>query len=392
MNFPALLLLAFTVAATTSALTVRDQGAVLYQGVGEAVLELETKNVDPDSLAGFYPDVEDSAYDTGPIVHGEQDQLELLRYEKKQNELQIGGCVETDEYKQTGCGYSECPSGWSQISYRGCSWWKKDRRCRRTQRTCSQVNIADASSGACNGVQGLCAKKYDEVTFAATHNAGAYDLDIDCKKIAKCTEKVKQCTGGWETKCVEQEKSCTSKVWSWLSWACKAYSYVCKKSQNVCKGYGMVCKTTVMACEHVVPDAIEKCIWENQDRSVGAQLNDGIRYLDIDICPKDGTTATGSGEIVMCHGKGDTPRALGQSLATGLSQVNEFLSAHPGEVVTLKFGDYDGAASYMGPALKSLLLKSFGSKLYAGSFTSWPTLHAMKNTPVVIAMNGGLIR
>jgi hypothetical protein len=288
-----------------------------------------------------------------------------------------------------------------------------------------QENAQEAdSSASCNGVVGLCNKRYDEVVWAAAHNAGAHSLTFDIAKYSKCAEQEQKCTGGFEQTCTNWKNTCTRhqtectggfkqvcdswskkcSSWGGWSWVCRGFTWVCNRTKNVCKAYGSVCKATARVCtatksvckgwgqvckksvevaEYLVPDWLESCVWENQDFSFAGLLNNGVRYLDVDTCVKNNV-------VYNCHGKGATPRALGMTLKDSLHQINSFLAANPNEIVTLSFGDYDNEASVVGPLIKADLLAVFGSKLYAGSYNSWPTLAAMKSTPVVILMTKSL--
>ena len=82
----------------------------------------------------------------------------------------------------------------------------------------------------------------------------------------------------------------------------------------------------------------------NQSKSLTQQLDDGIRYLalDIDYC----TPGASSGAVCLCHGEdtcliGGWPAdqsALGKP--GGLQEIRTWLDAHPSEVIVLAFENY----------------------------------------------------
>eukprot|EP00930_Biecheleria_cincta_P020483 TRINITY_DN15406_c1_g4_i1.p1 TRINITY_DN15406_c1_g4~~TRINITY_DN15406_c1_g4_i1.p1 ORF type:complete len:627 (-),score=85.71 TRINITY_DN15406_c1_g4_i1:310-2190(-) len=82
---------------------------------------------------------------------------------------------------------------------------------------------------------------------------------------------------------------------------------------------------------------IVKCWFENHDNTIMQQLNNGIRYLSVDICDKD--TEPGAH---LCHaqaGRDDTKSAMGVSLNAFLSDVRQWLLGNPSEVVVLSPSD-----------------------------------------------------
>ncbi|KAI8918654.1 PLC-like phosphodiesterase [Powellomyces hirtus] len=188
----------------------------------------------------------------------------------------------------------------------------------------------------------LCALKYDQVTYAGTHNSGAVGLKFDCHTLAK---------------------------------SCKAGPILCWGFEKICGG--------------LVPRAVEACLWDNQDRAIEQQLAAGIRIFDIDACQVD------DGSVVNCHGMGTT-RALGVPIRSTLQSIATFLSAHPHEVLTLTFGDHDGDSGTMAVFIQKALQDILGNWLVersssAGGDAPWPTLGELvkqdKRVVVMMARN-----
>ncbi|KAJ3283878.1 hypothetical protein HK104_010185 [Borealophlyctis nickersoniae] len=187
----------------------------------------------------------------------------------------------------------------------------------------------------------LCNLRYDQVTFAATHNSGASGLKYDCHLLAK---------------------------------SCKAGRILCFGFEKVCQG--------------LVPDAIEKCFWDNQDDSILKQvrLQNGIRSFDIDTCQVD------DGSVVNCHGF-DKARAIGGPIRPTFQSIATFLTQNRNEVITLTFGDHDGDTNAMAAFIKSALQDILGRWLVEKrDGEAWPTLGQMVDMDkrVVVMFSRGL--
>ncbi|KAI8820254.1 PLC-like phosphodiesterase [Fimicolochytrium jonesii] len=209
------------------------------------------------------------------------------------------------------------------------------------------VGVAAASSllsgvlatSPCNGMQELCGLRYDQVTYAATHNSGSKDLKYDCHTLAK---------------------------------SCKAGKFLCWGFEK--------------GCNILVPDAIERCLWDNQVRAIDQQLSDGIRSFDIDTCQID------DGSVVNCHGAGNK-RAIGGDIRQTLQSVASWVNNNPNEIITLNFGDSDGDAASMARYIQGGLQDILGKWLFERSAGApWPTLGELiaKDKRVVVMFGSNL--
>ncbi|KAJ3012721.1 hypothetical protein HKX48_006118 [Thoreauomyces humboldtii] len=186
---------------------------------------------------------------------------------------------------------------------------------------------------ACNGDPALCSLRYDQVTYAATHNSGATNLKFDCHALAK------SCTAG-----------------KFLCWGYEA------------------------SCNALLPGNFADCLWDNVDVDIITQLNDGIRVFDIDTCAQD------DGSVVNCHGFGTT-RALGPLVSSTFNAIAAWVKSHPNEVITLTFGDHDGDTTAMGTSIKNSLQASLGAHMYTRNGGAWATLGDMVSSgKTVVAM------
>ncbi|RKP11981.1 PLC-like phosphodiesterase [Piptocephalis cylindrospora] len=159
----------------------------------------------------------------------------------------------------------------------------------------------------CNGDVRYCYLRYDQYTFAGSHNSGAYDLSFDC------------------------------------STALGMIKFMCYKG---------------------IPHPLMNCLWNNMaNRNLLRQLRDGIRALDLDTCQVDDRT-------VLCHGE-DRVRALGEELPDAFSQIRQFLEENPFEVVTIEFGDNDGDPRVNAPNIASKLEEHLGDYLYHHRCSQW---------------------
>ncbi|KAG0340887.1 hypothetical protein BG004_006231 [Podila humilis] len=210
--------------------------------------------------------------------------------------------------------------------------------------------VVNSSTMLCNGRSDLCDLRFNQVTYPATHNSAAYDLQYDC---ALATNTCLETQTATEQFCLGWEDICTS-------------------SLEVCTLWGS-------ACPGVVPEWALPCLWENQpDHPISKQLNDGIRFLDLGTCATNNNT-----QLVMCHGFG-AQRAIGYSLDSILSQILSFILANPYDVLTIEFNEYDGPASEMSAIIIAKCLQYFtlpdGHQLFysrGGLSDPWPTLRNM---------------
>jgi len=160
---------------------------------------------------------------------------------------------------------------------------------------CVFASAWEAIQAACNGKNGLCGLKFNEVTFPGTHNSGAgydgsYDLIADC-------------------------------------------SYRC------------------------------------QDKSYAQQLDDGIRFFDIDMCMGN------DGKIYNCHND-----RLKGSLEHGFTQMANKLNSMPNEVIAIRVSDIKGinditeALAVFNTAFKGAGKPGLNVVPKSGGNYVWPTL------------------
>ena len=114
-----------------------------------------------------------------------------------------------------------------------------------------------------------------------------------------------------------------------------------------------------------------------QTLDIGGQLSAGIRYFDLRPAVWDITASIGPNDFYYGHfasnlgGQG----CLGQNLVASLQQVNQFLAAHPRELVVLKFSHYQDSSTKPFPVslqkeLVATVQTQLGSNMYlAGSNT-----------------------
>ncbi|KAG0245382.1 hypothetical protein BGW41_000009 [Actinomortierella wolfii] len=266
----------------------------------------------------------------------------------------------------------------------------------------------DEKNLTCNGRADLCDLRYNQVTYAGTHNSAAYDLKYDCdtavesclKSTTYCVQQQQNCTKGWETRCTKMSNSCIDRLPKWLHWLCGAFSSVCESTEQFCLGWEQICTSSVQvctlwgsACLDVVPQWLLPCLWENQPgHPIAQQLADGIRFLDLGTC-----LTVDNSSVVMCHGFGPQ-RAVGVSLDSVLSAILDFYLKNPTEIITIEFNEADGDAADMAIMSKIIVQKMLqyftlpnGHQLLWSRNSSsepWPTLREMvtKNQRIVVFM------
>jgi hypothetical protein len=98
----------------------------------------------------------------------------------------------------------------------------------------------------------------------------------------------------------------------------------------------------------------------------------------------------------MCHGYG-AQRAIGDTLDSVMTQIQQFMIANPNEVLAIEFNEYDGDATSMSQAQVQKILKYFTlpngqSMMWSRSSLTerWPTLSQMinANQRIVVFMGG----
>ena len=101
-----------------------------------------------------------------------------------------------------------------------------------------------------------------------------------------------------------------------------------------CNGHPSLCdrtldQVTLPGTHNSMSNADAEWLAPNQQHGIGRQLEDGVRALMLD-------TMEWNGEPYLCHGYCE----LGaQPLAEGLQEIEDFLAAHPNEVVLIIFQD-----------------------------------------------------
>ncbi|RHZ48710.1 hypothetical protein Glove_543g74 [Diversispora epigaea] len=251
----------------------------------------------------------------------------------------------------------------------------------------------------CNGDSDICDLYFYQVTFAGTHNSAAYNLKYDCNILAEscflkansnsCNQQYETCKQNRTTSCDIQTNLFKNWNPNYLHWTSDLFNSICKTSDVLCAAWYTICQKARNSCEllrdvceNEVPDQVLKCLWENNDGyPIKRQLEDGIRFLDLDTCQ------VGNESVVFCHGMG-LSRALGADLDSIFLDIKEFMEDNPNEILNLGFGDYDGldapfVANFIQNKLEyhfvngsgySLMLQAKGGD--DGSF-EWPTLREM---------------
>ncbi|WOO84153.1 PI-PLC X domain-containing protein 1 [Vanrija pseudolonga] len=143
---------------------------------------------------------------------------------------------------------------------------------------------------------------------------------------------------------------------------------------SVCNGDASLCTRLYSNVTYIGAHdsyAVGQSITDNQDKDVTAQLNDGIRALQIQ------THNTSSG-IHLCH----TSCALLDAglLSDYLTKVKTWLDANPNEVVTLVLVNIDNLpATAFASAFQTAGLdkKSFVPKAASNTISDWPTLGSL---------------
>ncbi len=87
---------------------------------------------------------------------------------------------------------------------------------------------------------------------------------------------------------------------------------------------------------------VDDCIWRNQDLNITAQLNLGVRFLEIDLCllqENCGSTVygdTGNSSLFTCYAR-DNDFSYAGPVVRLFQQVNDWMICNPQEVIGLYF-------------------------------------------------------
>lgn len=127
-------------------------------------------------------------------------------------------------------------------------------------------------------------------------------------------------------------------MWWLVMMSCSDGSEPVKKLQEAvaqgCNGHEVLCdrpldQVTLAGTHNSMANADAEWIAPNQQHGLTRQLEDGIRALMLD-------TMEWNGEPYLCHGYCELGN---QPLAEGLGEIEDFLAAHPQEVVLIIFQD-----------------------------------------------------
>ena len=143
------------------------------------------------------------------------------------------------------------------------------------------------TSGLCNGFDRLCALPVTDIAWAGTHNAGAHHLGYSGG------------SGGYFS------------------------TMFGDPSQSLPMCRAMPALLTSLAGGYISARA------ENQALSVARQLQDGIRFVDLDVCGG----GSGGNTLYTCH------CLYGGRIGDILASVSAFLDENPREVVIVRFDD-----------------------------------------------------
>eukprot|EP01098_Paradermamoeba_levis_P005499 TRINITY_DN2315_c0_g1_i1.p1 TRINITY_DN2315_c0_g1~~TRINITY_DN2315_c0_g1_i1.p1 ORF type:complete len:438 (-),score=96.98 TRINITY_DN2315_c0_g1_i1:126-1439(-) len=193
------------------------------------------------------------------------------------------------------------------------------------------------------------------LTFAGTHNSGAYSTNIiDCKNFqagcisgwtSECTEQKQVCTGGTQEICTSSTKKCLNKLPKFLEWACTGWTKVCTATKTVCSAYSTVCTASSQFCKipgpgcGVVNEIASTCVVANNwQHDFARQLQDGVRALDIDLCSING-------QLFNCH----TMDFVADLYRGSLAQIKRFLSENKNQFIIM------GYSNLHGPNIHSLI-------------------------------------
>jgi len=185
---------------------------------------------------------------------------------------------------------------------------------------------------ACNGSREWCKLRFDQFTFAGTHNSAAIDLKLDCSPFK-----------------------------GFARYACPVL--------------------------RLFAPTVSTCFLNNQPgHPFSKQLADGIRTFDMDTCQSDD-------RAVLCHGHKDV-RGLGQELPEAFAEFDEFLKKNPREIVVLEFGDIAGDKVVLGKSIAKNLKEKLSQHLFEhpSRDTPWPTLaEIIKANKRLVVFFGGAI-
>ncbi|CAG8493187.1 446_t:CDS:2 [Diversispora eburnea] len=233
----------------------------------------------------------------------------------------------------------------------------------------------------------------------------SYNLTYDCDNLVdtcklelgsnSCNEQYETCINNQTTSCDTQTSDFNDWIPTFSKWIgdlfnsiCNASDVLCVAWRTVCESSGDACDLLGDACQEGISDDLLECLWENNEGyPIKRQLEDGIRFLDLDACQ------VGNESVVFCHGEGLT-RALGTDLDSIFSDIKKFMEDNPNEILNIAFGDTRKDWVY---SIDSYFVVSYTytagdltAEQLNASFTEWSN-----NASIVIAddlINYGYIR
>lgn len=153
-------------------------------------------------------------------------------------------------------------------------------------------------------------------------------------------------------------------------------------SQTACNGHDALCdrpvsQVTLPGTHNSMSNADAGWVAPNQQHGLSRQLEDGVRAMMLD-------TYLWEGDLWLCHSICE----LGaQPLVEGLSELADFLDAHPREVIHIIFQD----AISIEDTRQALEEAGLADRLYTWDPSADPTLRELidAGTPLIVALESG---
>jgi hypothetical protein len=126
-----------------------------------------------------------------------------------------------------------------------------------------------------------------------------------------------------------------------------------------------------------LPVSIVRAISANwaktQPLSIGQQLEQGIRYLDLRVCYSDSTSHSGEKTFYLCHS------LLGSHLSQVLNDIAQFAKKHPSEIILADLNHLYGVHSPEDQnALSQMIYQSLAPYLVSNQLTAKNSLQEIR--------------
>jgi hypothetical protein len=173
--------------------------------------------------------------------------------------------------------------------------------------------------------------KLNALTIPGTHDSGAFRFNAQSLTAPDFLVDLATAVNSWASTVKGQESVCPSIIYLGCTASLDGVVNILNSisAQIAAVRVGTNLSTALPKIADYIPAQSNA-----QDRDIGQQLNDGIRYLDLRLCAPTGPLP----EVTLCHGLYNDQAGI----TLVLRQIHDFVVAHPSEIVIVDLNHFYG--------------------------------------------------